>query len=68
MPLNPFANWAGKRSQVAAAIAWLDPSVITRERSIKLDIDTDRGPSYGNTLTWDDDLAPALKLNHVHAQ
>ncbi len=24
MPLNPFANWAGKRSQVSVAIAWLD--------------------------------------------
>jgi len=51
-----------------AAMAWLDPSIITRERLVKLDVDTNRGASYGNTLTWADELAPDLKLNKVHAQ
>jgi inosine-uridine nucleoside N-ribohydrolase len=51
-----------------AAMAWLDPSIITNQRVIKLDVDTNRGPGYGNTLTWADDLSPHLKLNKVNAQ
>ncbi|MGH7395892.1 MAG: nucleoside hydrolase, partial [Candidatus Methylomirabilales bacterium] len=35
-----------------AALAWLDPSLITRQRSVYLDIDIDHGAGYGNTLSW----------------
>jgi inosine-uridine nucleoside N-ribohydrolase len=51
-----------------AAAAWLDPSLITRERAVFMDVDINHGPSYGNTLTWTDESAPALPLNKVHAQ
>jgi inosine-uridine nucleoside N-ribohydrolase len=51
-----------------AAAAWLDPSLITRERTVLMDVDINRGPSYGNTLTWIDESAPALPLSKVHAQ
>ncbi|HET7893426.1 MAG TPA: nucleoside hydrolase [Candidatus Sulfotelmatobacter sp.] len=35
-----------------AAIAWLDPSVITARETRYLDVDLSRGGSYGNTLSW----------------
>jgi len=35
-----------------AAIAWLDPSVITAKETRYLDVDLSRGASYGNTLSW----------------
>jgi len=50
------------------AAAWLDPSLITKERVVLMDVDTNRGPGYGNTLTWIEGSAPALPLNKVHAQ
>jgi purine nucleosidase len=35
-----------------AALAWMDPSLITRRETRYLDVDIDHGPGYGNTLTW----------------
>jgi inosine-uridine nucleoside N-ribohydrolase len=35
-----------------AAVAWLDPSVITKWKKLYMDVDTDRGAGYGNTLVW----------------
>jgi len=51
-----------------AAAAWLDPSLITRNRAVLMDVDTRQGPTYGNTLTWAEDAAPALPLSKVDAQ
>jgi purine nucleosidase len=51
-----------------AAAAWLDPSLITHERVVLMDVDINHGPSYGNTLTWTDESAPSLPLSKVHAQ
>ncbi len=34
------------------ASALLDPSIITAERVLYMDVDISHGPSYGNTLTW----------------
>lgn len=51
-----------------AAAAWLDPSLITRERVLLMDVDINHGPGYGNTLTWTDESAPSLTLSKVHAQ
>jgi purine nucleosidase len=34
------------------AIAWLDPSIITRTEKLYLDVSTDHGPTYGDTLDW----------------
>ena len=33
-------------------VAWLDPSLITKKETLFMDIDLDRGASYGNTLSW----------------
>lgn len=35
-----------------AAVAWLDPSIITKWRKLYVDVDTDHGAGYGNTLVW----------------
>jgi inosine-uridine nucleoside N-ribohydrolase len=35
-----------------AAVAWLDPSIITKWRKLYMDVVTGRGAGYGNTLVW----------------
>ena len=52
-----------------AAIAWLDPSIITSERLVYMDVNTDHGPAYGDTMTWTEKVKPTgVTLNQVHAQ
>jgi inosine-uridine nucleoside N-ribohydrolase len=51
-----------------AAAAWLDPSLITRQRMVLMDVDTSHGPGYGNTLTWGLRDGPSLPAGTVHAQ
>jgi len=51
-----------------AACAWLDPSIITKERLLYMDVDVSHGPAYGETLTWGDALKPGIDLQLVHAQ
>jgi len=50
------------------AAAWLDPSLITREKQVYMDVDIHHGPSYGNTLTWTGQYRPQTPLQKVHAQ
>ncbi|HXJ07495.1 MAG TPA: nucleoside hydrolase [Candidatus Acidoferrum sp.] len=35
-----------------AAVAWLDPSVITKWQKLYVDVALDHGASYGDTLAW----------------
>ena len=42
-----------------AAIAWLEPSVITAKETLYMDVDLSRGASYGNTLSWTEKDKPA---------
>jgi len=51
-----------------AACAWLDPTLITKERQVYMDVDLSHGPSYGNTLTWSETLKPTSGVRLVHAQ
>ena len=51
-----------------AAAAWLDPSLITGERKVYMDVDLDRGAGYGDTVIWSDRVKPALDVQLVHAQ
>ncbi len=46
----------------------LDPSIITTERLLYMDVDMSHGPSYGNTLTWTAPLKPETDVQLVHAQ
>ena len=51
-----------------AACAWLDPSIITKERLVYMDVDLSHGATYGDTLTWVEKLQPATEVGLVHAQ
>jgi purine nucleosidase len=72
---NPAAQYIAKYSQERyylwdeiAACAWLDPSIITQQYDLYMDVDVSHGPTYGETLTWSEPLRPAVKLHLVHAQ
>lgn len=43
-----------------AAVAWLDPSLITAKDSRYLDVDLSRGAGYGNTLSWTEKDRPKI--------
>ena len=49
-----------------AAEAWLDPSIVTKEQFLYMDISLDRGPSYGDTLVWPAGSQPGLGEQRVH--
>ena len=51
-----------------AAAAWLDPSLITSERQVYLDVDVDPGAHYGDTLSWPDRAHAPAGAQLVHAQ
>jgi inosine-uridine nucleoside N-ribohydrolase len=51
-----------------AAAAWLDPKIITKEQRLYVDVNTERGPNYGDTLTWAADNKPQRELQLVHVQ
>jgi purine nucleosidase len=66
-----IAAWSQDRYYMwdeLAACAWLDPTIITREKQVYMDVDLSHGPSYGNTLTWDAKLKPVTGVRLVHAQ
>ena len=49
-----------------AAAAWLEPKIITKEEVLYIDVDTNRGPNYGDTLSWTEANRPKVKLQPVH--
>jgi purine nucleosidase len=51
-----------------AAAAWLDPSIVKRERYVYMDVNIMHGPTYGDTLIWNDKDKPVIPLQKVHAQ
>ena len=51
-----------------AAAAWLDPSLITRERYVYMDVSVDKGISYGDTVVWTDHDKPSISLQKAHVQ
>jgi purine nucleosidase len=50
-----------------SAAAMIDPSIITGQKEMYVDIDIDHGPSYGETLFWDPkaDVPPYERLATV---
>jgi purine nucleosidase len=50
-----------------AGAALIDPSIITRQRELYMDIDVDHGASYGKTIFWDSkaQVPPYLRLANV---
>jgi purine nucleosidase len=72
---NPAARYIANYSQERyymwdefAACAWLDPSIVTGERQLYMDVDLSHGPSYGDTLTWTAPFKPDTDVQLVHAQ
>ena len=66
-----IAAWSQDRYYLwdeLTACAWLDPTLITHEKQIYMDVDLSHGPFYGDTLTWTDKLKPATGVRMVHAQ
>lgn len=54
----PFDRYLGRFGQVyplwdeTAVAVWLDPSLITREKTLLVDVDTSLTANYGATLSW----------------
>lgn len=51
-----------------AAVAWLDPSLITKKETRFMDIDLNRGAGYGNILTWVESDRPKVEVQPVEIQ
>lgn len=75
---TPAARYIAKYARVSgsfnylwdelAALAWLDPSIITKEETRYMDVDLDRGAGYGNILTWMNYDRPEVEVQPVHIQ
>ena len=63
---EPAAQYVAKYAEPGylwdelAAVAWLDPGIITKWRKLYMDIDVDHGAGYGNTLVWTPGLQPGM--------
>ena len=63
---TPAAQYTAKYAEAnylwdeLAAVAWLDPSLITKWRKLYIDVDIDHGAGYGNTLAWAPGMQPGL--------
>ena len=71
---TPAANYIGKWADEEylwdelAAAAWLDPSIITKQESLYMDIDFSHTAGYGNTLVWVPGAQPGLGERLVNVQ
>ena len=66
-----IAAWSQNRYYMwdeLAACSWIDPTLITKEKLLYMDVDLSHGTSYGDTLTWDEKFKPATGVRLVHAQ
>ena len=43
-----------------AAMAWLDPKIVTRSASLYVDFETSQTAGYGDTLSWTEAYRPHL--------
>jgi purine nucleosidase len=51
-----------------AVAAWLDPTIITKEEQLYMDMDISHTAGYGNTLVWNPGDQPGLGEALVHVQ
>jgi purine nucleosidase len=62
----PAAQYVAKYAEAnylwdeLAAVAWLDPAIITKWEKLYVDVDVDHGASYGNTIVWAPGLQPGM--------
>jgi inosine-uridine nucleoside N-ribohydrolase len=63
---TPVARYVAQYGQTfpmwdeLAVAVWLDPSLVTHGEKIAVDVDTDAGAGYGNTLSWPAGKGPGL--------
>lgn len=71
---TPAAQYVAKYAEAnylwdeLAAVAWLDPSIITKWKKLYVDVDVDHGAGYGNTLVWPPGLQPGMGEAPVEVQ
>jgi purine nucleosidase len=75
---TPAAHYIGTYARVhgqynylwdeLAAVAWLDPSLITAKETRYLDVDLDHGADYGDTLSWTEQDKPKIIGPQVEVQ
>jgi len=71
---TPAAQYVAKYAEAnylwdeLAAVAWLDPSFITKSRKLYVDVDVDHGAGYGNTLVWAPGQQPGMGETLVEVQ
>ncbi len=51
-----------------AAVAWLDPSIITKSQKLYIDVNVDHGAGYGDTLAWAPGQQPGMGEQLVEVQ
>jgi purine nucleosidase len=63
---TPGAQYVAKYAEAnylwdeLAAVAWLDPSFITKWQRLYIDVEVDHGASYGDTLAWAPGQQPGM--------
>jgi inosine-uridine nucleoside N-ribohydrolase len=75
---SPAAQYIGKYAHLRGSYnylwdeltsaAWLDPSLITKKENRYIDVNLDRGPGYGDTLTWTNRDKPKHDVQSVEVQ
>jgi purine nucleosidase len=71
---TPAAQYVAKYAEAGylwdelAAVAWLDPTIITKSKKLYMDVDTDHGAGYGNTVTWRPGSQPGMGEIEVDVQ
>ncbi|MHB8217021.1 MAG: nucleoside hydrolase [Candidatus Sulfotelmatobacter sp.] len=75
---SPAAQYIGKYARLhgnynylwdeLAAVAWLDPGIITKKETLFMDVDLDHGAGYGNTLSWTEHDKPKIDAQPVEVQ
>jgi inosine-uridine nucleoside N-ribohydrolase len=71
---TPAAQYVAKYAEAnylwdeLAAVAWLDPSIITKSQKLYIDVELDHGASYGDTLAWAPGQQPGMGEQLVEVQ
>jgi purine nucleosidase len=71
---NPAAQYVAKYAEAnilwdeLAAVAWLDPSIITKAQKLYIDVNIDHGAGYGDTLAWPPGQQPGMGEALVEVQ
>jgi inosine-uridine nucleoside N-ribohydrolase len=71
---TPAAQYVAKYAEAnylwdeLAAVAWLDPAIITKSQKLYIDVNLDRGAGYGDTLAWPPGQQPGMGEQLVEVQ